>query len=148
MDRTSRPLLVAAAALVALAGCTTARPKAYVTAPARCADQVVQIYFEPQVAEITPEGRAVIAAAASQARGCKVTAVDVTGLADAVGAPDANLELSKRRAQSVAAALASAGLPPATFNLAAAGEQGAVTADGKARPLRRRVDVALRLSAS
>jgi outer membrane protein OmpA-like peptidoglycan-associated protein len=147
MDRTSAPLLLAAA-LLGLAGCATPKPKAYVTTPPRCADQVVQIYFEPQVAEITPEGRAVISAAAAQARGCKVTAVDVTGLADAVGAPDANLELSKKRAQSVAKALAGAGLPTATFSLAAAGEQGAVTAEGKAHPLRRRVDVALRLSPS
>ena len=37
------------------------------------------------------------------------------GLADAAGEPDANLELPKRRAQSVTAALAAAGLPAAEF---------------------------------
>jgi outer membrane protein OmpA-like peptidoglycan-associated protein len=74
-----------------------------------------------------------------------VASVDVLGLSDAVGAADANLELSKRRAQSVTAALTAAGLPAGEFRVGAAGQAGAVTADGKARPLRRRVDVVLHL---
>lgn len=134
--------------VMALGACATvqkARDR-LVRAPARCVDQTVQIYFEPDSAELTSEGRAVIRAAADGARGCEVTAVEVLGLADAAGAPDANLELSKRRAQSVTAALASAGLPAAEFKLAAAGQAGSVTADGKAAPLRRRADVTLRLS--
>lgn len=133
---------------LALAACSTvqsARDK-LVRAPSRCVDQTVQVYFEPDSAEVTNEGRAVIKAAADGARGCQVTAVEVLGLADAVGAPDANLDLSKRRAQSVTAALAGAGLPAAEFKVAAAGQTGAMTADGKAAPLRRRADVTLRLS--
>ena len=145
LQATAWTTLAATALALAAAGCAV-RPKAYVAAPVRCADQVVQIYFEPQAADITPEGRAVIAAAAGAARGCKVNAVDVTGLADAQGAPQANLELSRKRAQSVAAALAGAGLPAARFAVAAVGQTGAVTSDGKTAPLRRRVDVALRLA--
>ncbi|THD60410.1 OmpA family protein [Phenylobacterium sp.] len=131
-----------------LSGCATtpAGRERIVRAPVRCADQTVQIYFEPQSAEVTKEGRAVIAAAAAQARPCKVASVEVLGLTDAVGAADANLELSKRRAQSVTAALAAAGVPVDEFKLTALGEAGATTADGRARPLRRRADIVLHLS--
>jgi outer membrane protein OmpA-like peptidoglycan-associated protein len=137
-----------AALVIGLAGCSTIQTarERIVRAPNRCADRAVQIYFEPNAAELTDEGRAVIRQAADEARGCKVGRVEVTGLADAAGAPAANLELSKRRAQSVTAALAAAGLPAAEFNVAAVGAAGAETADGRAAPLRRRVDVMLRMS--
>jgi len=145
MRRIFGTVLVAA---VALGGCQTvqtARAR-LVKAPPRCVDQTVQIYFAPEAAELTPEGRMVISQAASSARGCRVSGVEVLGLADAAGAPGANLELSRKRADSVAAALAANGLPAAEFKLAAAGQAGAVTADGAARPLRRRADVTLHLA--
>lgn len=139
--------IVTLAAATALAGCSTSRERsALVRSPPRCADQTVAIYFEPWSAEITPEGRSVINAAAGSLRSCQVRAVEVLGLADAAGDPQANLQLSQRRALSVSSALASAGLPAAEFKLAAAGQQGAVTADGKTAPLRRRVDVTLRVA--
>ena len=133
---------------LSLAACATvqkARDR-IVKAPTTCVDQTVQIYFEPQSAELTREGKAVINAAAGSARGCKVASVEVLGLADAVGAAGDNLELSKRRAQSVTAALASAGLPAAEFRVSAAGDAGATTSGGQARPLRRRADIVLHLS--
>jgi outer membrane protein OmpA-like peptidoglycan-associated protein len=137
------------AAVVLLAGgCTTmqtARAKLVKTQP-HCVDQTVQIYFEPQSAELTHEARMVIDQAAAGAAACRVTAVDVVGLSDAVGAPDANLELSRKRADAVAAALAANGLPPAAFKVQAEGQAGAVTDDGKAHPVRRRADVTLRLA--
>jgi outer membrane protein OmpA-like peptidoglycan-associated protein len=138
----------AAIMTLALAGCAsieTARAR-LVHAPSKCVDQTVQIYFEPESAEITREGRAVLTAAANGARGCQVNSVDVVGLADAAGAADANLDLSKRRAQSVTAALASAGLPAAEFRVAAVGQTGAVTPAGNAAPLRRRADITLHLA--
>src|SRR5437879_6935924 len=119
-----------------------------VKAPQRCADQTVEVYFDPPSAEVTREGRAVIVAAAQESRSCKVASVDVLGLSDSAGATDANLELSKRRAQSVTAALAAAGLPAGEFKVQAAGQAGSVTPSGQARPLRRRVDVVLHLSPS
>lgn len=139
---------LALAGVVALGGCQTMQSarERLVKAPPHCVDQTVQIYFAPDQAELTPEGRMVIGQAASAARSCKVTAVEVLGLADAAGAPGANLELSRRRAQSVAAALSANGLPVADFKVAAAGQAGAITADGKAAPLRRRADVTLRLA--
>lgn len=148
----SRFVILAAAAAVGLSGvggCTTVQNvrSRLVKAPPRCVDQTVQVYFAPDQAELTPEGRLVISQAAQGARSCRVTAVEVVGLADAAGAPGANLELSRKRAQSVAQALAANGLPTAEFKVAAAGQAGAVTADGAAAPLRRRAEVTLRLSA-
>jgi peptidoglycan-associated lipoprotein len=141
-------LTIVAALALSLGACATAQKvrDRIVKAPSRCVDQTVQIYFEPESAEITREGRMVLNAAAADAKGCQMKSVEVMGLADAVGGADANLELSKRRAQSVTAALASAGLPAAEFRVSAAGQAGSVTADGKTAPLRRRVDVVLHLT--
>jgi peptidoglycan-associated lipoprotein len=147
---TSAAILLALGLGNVLAGCAN-MPRGrdrIVKATPHCVDQTVQIYFEPESAEVTKEGRAVLAAAAQQSKPCKVTSVDVLGLADATGAADVNLEISKRRAQSVTAALAAVGLPVGEFKVSAAGQAGATTADGKARPLRRRADIVLHLSAT
>lgn len=134
-------------ALLVITGCSTVRNARdrIVKPQARCADLTVQIYFEPDSAEVTKDGRAVLQAAAGQTKGCKVASVSVLGLADAAGAPAANLELSKRRADAVARALAATGLPAAEFDTAGAGQAGAVTASGDTRPLRRRADVTLKM---
>jgi peptidoglycan-associated lipoprotein len=71
-----------------------------------CEDFAVQIYFESQSAKLTSEARSVLKGAEAMATGCKVASVRVVGLADAVGAPDANLALSKQRADTVTRALA------------------------------------------
>jgi len=140
-------LSLAAVAALALGGCTSVEGgrARLVKPPPRCADQSVEVYFAPDQAELTPESRMVINQAAQGAAACKVSRVEVMGLADAAGQPGANLELSRRRAQSVTAALEANGLPAADFKVSAAGQSGAVTADGKA-PLRRRVDVVLHMS--
>jgi outer membrane protein OmpA-like peptidoglycan-associated protein len=144
-----KSLAVAALAVtVALGGCSTletARGR-LVRTPSNCVNQTVQIYFEPESAALTPEGQSVISAAAANVHNCRVKAVEVLGLADAPGTPAANLELSQRRAQSVSHALAAAGLPAAEFRVSAAGDVGALTAAGDAKPLRRRVDVTLHVA--
>jgi outer membrane protein OmpA-like peptidoglycan-associated protein len=134
--------------MMSLGACTTLQHgrDRVVRPQASCAPQTVQIYFEPQSAEVTSESAAVIRAAAHGAAGCKVSTVDVLGLADAAGAADASLELSKQRARAVTAALAADGLPAANFKVTAAGQAGATNAAGQDRPLRRRVDVVLHLS--
>jgi peptidoglycan-associated lipoprotein len=140
-------LSLAAAAAVALGGCANLQGgrARLVKAPPRCVDQSVQVYFAADQAELTPESRMVINQAASGLGACRVTRVEVMGLADAAGRPGANLELSKRRAQSVTSALEANGLPAADFVVSAAGQSGAATADGKT-PLRRRVDVILHMT--
>ena len=139
---------VAIIMVLGLGGCAsgpTGRDRIVKAAP-HCVDQTVQIYFEAESAAVTKEGRAVLRAAAAQSKPCKVASVDV--LADGVGTAVANLDLSKRRAQSVTAALTAAGLPAGEFKVSAAGQAGAMTADGAAKPLRRRADVVLHLSPS
>ena len=145
--RTSTIIAVAIGAGLAVAGgaATNTRDQ-IVKAPAACEDVTVQIYFEPESSEVTSEGQAVLNQASLQAKSCKIERVRVMGLADAVGAPAANLEISKKRAAAVTRSLNSTGLPTPEFDLAAAGQTGAVTAEGDARLMRRRADVTIELS--
>ena len=145
--RTSTIIAVAIGAGLAVSGCATSTTRdQIVKAPAACEDVTVQIYFEPESSEVTSEGQAVLNQASLQAKSCKIERVRVMGLADAVGAPAANLEISKKRAAAVTRSLNSTGLPTPEFDLAAAGQTGAVTAEGDARLMRRRADVTIELS--
>src|SRR5690349_18739099 len=126
-------IVVSVLGVAALSACSTTgdpRKRLVRDAPA-CQDVTVPVYFEPNVAQLTPDGRRVIAAAARSARPCVVQEVRVMGLADAAGEPAANLELSQRRAAAVAQAIMKAGLPEASFEVAAAGQAGSVTKDGQ-----------------
>jgi peptidoglycan-associated lipoprotein len=149
---TTRALsLIGLSLALGLGGCTTmtaGRARVVKAAPS-CTDQTVHIYFEQFSTQVTREGHAVLSAAAAQARPCKLTGVEVRGLADNVGGtPDSNLDLSKRRAEAVTAALAAAGLPGVEVKILAVGETGSTTADGRSKPLRRRADIILHLSPS
>ena len=147
--RTATVSVLVAGLALGLGACAT-MPKGrdrIVKATPVCSSQTVEIYFEPFSADVTRESAAVIKAAAHSASGCKVAGVDVLGLADANGGDvDSNLELSKKRAQAVTAALSAAGLPAAEFKVSAAGQAGAVNKKGQDRPLRRRVEVIMRLA--
>lgn len=138
--------IVGAAVLGGLvAGCASnpwpkSRSQVVKTAPS-CEDFSVQIYFESKSAELTDEARLVLKSADALATGCKVTSVTVLGLADAVGSQNASLEVSKQRAAAVTRALAKMGYDRVEFEVGAAGDAGATTSDGEARPLRRRADI-------
>ena len=147
MRRITKPMLIGSLCLAGasvLGGCQGWRET--LARDARCDPVSAEIYFEPDSAELGPEARGLIAATAQRALGCVVRGVDVLGLADATGTPDANLVLSQARATTVAEALSEAGLPEAAFVTQAAGDQNAVTPGGVDRPMRRRVDIRLRLS--
>jgi peptidoglycan-associated lipoprotein len=139
----------AALAVVALASCETPH-KHYtgplIATPQSCADIAFPVYFDPGSANLTPQAEQLIASAHKRSVGCSVTGVDVVGLADAVGAPGANLALSERRADSVTKALGRNGFAKAPVRVAAAGAAEATVAGGEAKPLRRRADVTIRLS--
>ena len=130
--------------LVAGCGTTTPWPKSrsqiVETAPS-CEDFSVQIYFQSESAKLTNEARSVLKGADALATGCKVASVRIVGLADAVGAPAANLTLSKARADTVTQALNKIGYSNVTIEVGAAGDAGAMTSDGESRPLRRRADI-------
>jgi outer membrane protein OmpA-like peptidoglycan-associated protein len=80
------------------------------------------------------------------AKGCVVEKARVVGLADAVGASDVNLALSKRRAQSVTQALTKAGFAQVEIDQMSVGDIGATNTAGAAAPLRRRAAIFFDLS--
>jgi outer membrane protein OmpA-like peptidoglycan-associated protein len=109
-----------------------------------CEDFTVSIYFDRGAYRLTREAKAVLDSAGGRARGCQAGTVEVTGLADAVGAPDANLQLSERRAAAVTQALNRLGFKD--VRVSADGASGARTANGADQPLRRRTDVVVHLT--
>ncbi|MBX9576375.1 MAG: OmpA family protein [Caulobacteraceae bacterium] len=109
--------------------------------PSVCSARSFEVYFQEAAAGLTPAARQAIDLVADQMGGCEITQVTVIGLSSATGTPEANLTLSQRRAQSVAAEFARKGWPTPAFQLDAAGDAGAVTADGAMEPLRRRTQV-------
>lgn len=138
-------------ALSLAAGCQNApmsRHKAppLIQAPTACADFTFSIYFGSRSAAMTREAGDLIDAAAQRAKGCAVTGIVVVGLADALGSVDANLALSKRRADVVTRALHRRGFNTVAFQVGAAGDAGARNGVGEARPLNRRADVQVHLA--
>lgn len=135
-----------AASALALAGCAS-EPMHKTPAPglaaSTCADFSYPIYFEKGSDQLTAAARAVVDSSVKQVHGCKVSKVEVLGLADADGGKQRNLELSRRRAANVAKALAGEGMPSPAFDIDAIGELGAKALDGKPEPLRRRTEVVI-----
>lgn len=145
--KTTTKFIALGGAVLALAGCAetqgpwrTLRKPVAAAAPT-CADFQSSVYFEEDSAALTKEARMVLSGAQAQARGCAVKSVRVIGLADAVGTSEANLVLSRRRAESVTSALAKAGFSKVEIDRVAVGDAGAVAASGAAAPLRRRADI-------
>lgn len=132
-------------AMTAVAGCGTLQPEPYkgpvVAMPNPCADLTASIYFARDSAALNRDARAVLRGAAAQAESCNFREVEVFGLSDSLGAPAANVALSRRRAETVTTELAQLGFSEVTFKLVAAGATGAVTPAGEVQPLRRRVDI-------
>ncbi len=131
----------AGAAAMALGGCASVgqmRDRAF--SPCRH-DTTVTLYFDTGQDTVTDIGQQIVAATAKRLSACKVREIRLLGLADASGSAQANLDLSKRRAESVLHAFVVAGLPVPKYTLVAAGDKGAVNAEGAAEPVRRRVDV-------
>lgn len=137
-------VLAAVAAAAAVSGCAShAPPPMAVSSRPACADVVFPIYFAEGSDQLTPGAGQVINSAVAQVHGCRIGYVSVLGLTDAAGARSQNLELSKRRADSVARALAVAGLPAPKFEVNGAGESGAISEKGRPVPLRRKTEVVI-----
>jgi outer membrane protein OmpA-like peptidoglycan-associated protein len=139
--------IVALTLAVGLAGCQTVRnARARIErAPPRCQDETVPVYFRTGVAEPPADGRRALLEAARRAKRCVVKSVGVVGLADATGDAATNLELSRKRASAVSALIMSVGVQPGELQVTAGGDDGSVTPDGKAAPLRRRAEVTFHL---
>jgi len=138
--------------LATIAGCaqvtkTVGRvtDRSQVVAQPACLSFNFPIYFETGSDRLTREAMQLINDSSAQVRACRVAEVKVTGLADADGSAERNLELSRRRAAIVTQALATRGYPAPSFDIDAAGEGGAQTPVG-ATPLRRRAEVNVRFA--
>ncbi|WP_292159000.1 OmpA family protein [Brevundimonas sp.] len=147
MSSMSRPgfMAVAGAAALALAGCEGSgvfRDRSeLVAAPTTCTAKRFDIYFGEGQAQLTEPARQAIRLTADQLKDCDIRKVQVIGLASATGSSPANQTLSERRAIAVTAALEAEGWPLPAFEIAVVGDSGAVTADGRSEPLRRRTEV-------
>jgi outer membrane protein OmpA-like peptidoglycan-associated protein len=139
--------VILSSALLAMAGCAQSDGpfrvlrKPVTVAPAACKAVQTSIYFDRDSAALTREARTALGNASAQAKDCVVRSVRVVGLADALGAPAANLALSRRRAEAVSETLARFGFNKVEVDLAAVGDADSVAASGAAVPLRRRADV-------
>ena len=132
------------AVAVGLSGCGVTRfmdRSAVVAEPSPCTAKRFEVYFADSEARLTESARQAIGMTAAQLQGCDIRKVQVLGLADARGGATANLSLSERRAQAVAEALTAAGWPAPAFEVAAVGDEGAVTDAGVREPMRRRTEV-------
>lgn len=136
--------VMALAGVAVLAACApTPKRAALVVGESTCAPVSFDVYFLESQARLTDAATMALDAASSQVRSCNVRSVKVVGLADNVGAAEANLTLSQRRARAAAQALVSRGLPAPAFDVTAAGDAGAVTAEGLDEPLRRRAHIVI-----
>jgi peptidoglycan-associated lipoprotein len=146
--RLSAPILTAAA----LGGCaqTTATTRPTTTAAAvtnaerRCEDASFPVYFRTGSAALTDPAVQAIRMTADQTKGCQALEVRVMGLADADGGAQRNQDLSRARAETVAAALAAQGFPAPAYDIEASGSAGSKTPLGAIIPSRRRAEVLIR----
>ena len=104
-------------------------------------DQFLHIYFESGSARIDAQGAAMLDRYSEQVVTPLRCGVTIAGHTDRVGSRDANLALSQRRAEAVAAYLRSRGLE--RFTVEGFGETRPLvdTADEVAEPQNRRVEI-------
>lgn len=101
------------------------------------------VYFTHNSAELTSAANAIIERSAKAAMAAKVKRAVLIGHTDRSGSSDYNMALSQKRAEAVAAALMSYGLPKAEVQSSHAGETSpqVATDDGMRERMNRRVEV-------
>jgi OmpA-OmpF porin, OOP family len=103
------------------------------------------VYFEFDKSDLTPEGAKVVQDAAAAYKATGSARIAVTGYTDLAGTQQYNLGLSKRRADTVRAALVRQGVPDGAIAEAWRGKQNPAvpTPDGVREPRNRRVEIML-----
>lgn len=143
--------LVVAAIVLSLAACkpTTPPPAAAAppppppAAPPPAAAKQFVVYFEFDKYNLTPEGARVVQDAAAAFKAGGSAQVAIAGYTDAAGTQQYNLGLSKRRADTVHAALVRAGVPDSAIAESWHGKENLAvpTPDGVREPRNRRVEI-------
>ena len=131
-------LALICAGAAAICGCATMPRMAYLNA-SPCHNTDATLYFESGDDKVGDIGTQIIALTAGRLKACHVRELRLVGLADPTGAPQDNLDLSRRRAENVLAAFQAAGLPIPKYTLVAQGARGAESPSGVVAPVRRRV---------
>jgi outer membrane protein OmpA-like peptidoglycan-associated protein len=103
------------------------------------------VFFDWDRSDLTGEAQAIIQSAAENSKKGQVARIETTGHADRSGPDGYNLDLSRRRAQAVAAELIRLGVEPAEIALDYKGEREPLvqTPDGVREPQNRRVEIIL-----
>ena len=106
--------------------------------------QVFIVFFEFDKSNLTPDGRQVVDAAAAAYKSGK-SGVAIAGYTDLAGSQQYNLALSKRRADTVRAALVRDGVPASAIDEKWFGKENprVPTADGVREPQNRRVEITM-----
>lgn len=143
-------LVAAGGAALVLQGCAQLpklpdlpRPQALLRQSQKCEDVTFPVYFQTGSDSLTPPALQAVRVNAERSRGCEIQRVELRGLADSDGGDEQNRELSRRRSQSVSAALVAHGLPATNLDVRWDGADGAVRSDGKVNPSRRRTEVSI-----
>ena len=100
MPIASRRALLALIPVLAIAACAPKAGGAY------------DIFFTDESATLTPDARALVAKAASEAKNWGAKSISVDGFAGKAGPRNTHEALSAKRAEAVAAALVADGVPP------------------------------------
>jgi len=106
--------------------------------------QMFIVFFEFDKSSLTADGRKVVDAAAAAFKSGK-SSVAIAGYTDLAGTQKYNLALSKRRAETVKAALVRDGVPAAAIDMSWHGKENprVPTADGVREPQNRRVEITM-----
>jgi OOP family OmpA-OmpF porin len=120
-------------------------PAAMPAPPPPAPERVFIVFFDWDKDTITPEGMGIIQQAADAHKAGASVQIQVTGYTDRSGSPGYNQRLSERRANAVAKALASLGVPQDQMVVTGHGENDnrVPTADGVREPQNRRVEITL-----
>jgi outer membrane protein OmpA-like peptidoglycan-associated protein len=132
--------------LLALGACAQPAPPPPAAAappPPPPAEHTFTVFFDWNRADITPDARQIIDAAAATYKSGPPAPVQVVGHTDTSGTAAYNQKLSVRRAQNVAQALAGAGIPQSAMNVSGVGENDlkVPTPPGVREPQNRRVEI-------
>jgi outer membrane protein OmpA-like peptidoglycan-associated protein len=101
------------------------------------------VFFDWDKANITPEAQQIIEAAAATFKAEPPVPVQVVGHTDTSGSKEYNQKLSEQRAQNVAGALSTAGVPQSAMTVTGVGQTDlkVPTPDGVREPQNRRTEI-------
>ena len=139
--------VILCAFLGACASPTASKVAAPSTTLTNCMPQKMVFYFGSWETALNELSQKEIRMVQSKLTGCSIDSVQIIGMAGAPGDVEANMDVSRKRAEIVADALAAGGWPRDRFTIEVHGEEGSTTADGLIKPMRRRAEVSVAASA-